>query len=83
MGFPSFFFKDLNKNPMIFVGEKGVCIKNIFMDFDQNKANGFYLLFKKKKVLGFKRSHDFYENAYFFQKLCSFKRFFLKESPTW
>ena len=52
---------------MIFVGEKGVCIKNIFMDFDKNKANGFYLLFKKKKkVLGFKRSHDFYENAYFF-----------------
>ena len=49
MGFPSFFFKDLNKNPMIFFGEKGVCIKNIFMDFDQNKANGFYLLFKKKK----------------------------------
>ena len=49
-----FFFKDLNKNPMIFVGEKGVCIKNIFMDFDQNKANGFYYFFKKK-TFGFQK----------------------------
>ena len=39
---------------MIFFGEKGVCIKNIFMDFDQNKANGFYLLFKKKSF-GFQK----------------------------
>ena len=38
---------------MIFVGEKGLCIKNIFMDFDRNKANGFYLLLKKKKKKSF------------------------------
>ena len=57
---------------MIFVGEKGLCIKNIFMDFDRNKANGFYLLLKKKKkkrVLGFKRSHDFYEKKLGFSDL--------------
>ena len=34
---------------MIFVGEKGLCIKNIFMDFDKNKANGFYYFFLKKE----------------------------------
>ena len=43
---------------MIFVGEKGLCIKNIFMDFDRNKANGFYLLLKKKKKKEFWVSKD-------------------------
>ena len=62
---------------MIFFGEKGVCIKNIFMDFDRNKANGFYLLFKKKSF-GFQKIPWFLWKCIFLLETLLIQKIFFK-----
>ena len=84
-GFSFFLKKDLNKNPMIFVGEKEFALKTFL-----------WILIKTKLIMGFifKKKKEFWvsKDPMIFMKMhISFRNFahskvfffFLKESPTW